>query len=219
MIGAVIAMEREAEILLSQMEREDTQTIYGKAVHFGKAFGKELLLVVCGVGKVNAAIGACAAIQKGADLLLNFGVAGGLNGQTELTELYLIRQAVQYDFDLTQINGGVIGTLNEETENYFPLFLPSVLDYPVRRLATGDRFNDSAEDYRILTQLLHADIRDMEGAAIAQVCKTAGLPFVCIKAISDVYGAEVTTMQYQKTSHLAILNLAASLAEIFDSLA
>lgn len=218
MIGCVIAMDSEAEILLDQMETETIRTVFGKTVRFGKAFGKELLLVVCGVGKVNAAIGACAAIANGADVVLNFGVAGGLNGHTELTDVYLIRNAVQYDFDLTQLNGGKIGTLNEETENYLPLFTPAELDFPRRALASGDRFNDSPADYRLLTEELHADIRDMEGAAIAQTCKAAGIPFVSVKAISDVYGAGSTTDQYQKNLRLAMLNLKAYLSEIFAAL-
>ena len=54
MIGAVVALEDEAEALLSQMEIEDIRTIYGKTVHLGRAFGKECLLVVCGVGKGRA---------------------------------------------------------------------------------------------------------------------------------------------------------------------
>ncbi|MDE6677143.1 MAG: 5'-methylthioadenosine/S-adenosylhomocysteine nucleosidase, partial [Clostridia bacterium] len=207
MIGAVIAMESEAEILLDNMEIENIQTVYGKTVHFGKAFGKDVLLVICGVGKVNAAVGACAAILKGADVVLNFGVAGGLSPErTEISEVYLIDKAVQYDFDLTQINGGEIGTLNEETENYLPLYAPASLDYPRRALASGDRFNDSPNDHKLLTEL-RADIRDMEGAAIAQVCKGAGIPCVSVKAISDVYGAGSTTEQYGKNLRLALLNL------------
>ena len=95
MIGAVVALDDEAEALLSQMEVEDIRTIYGKTVHIGRAFGKECLLVVCGVGKVNAAAGACAAIHFGADVILNFGVAGGLHERTELTEVYLVANAVQ----------------------------------------------------------------------------------------------------------------------------
>ncbi|MDE6059077.1 MAG: 5'-methylthioadenosine/S-adenosylhomocysteine nucleosidase [Clostridia bacterium] len=218
MIGAVIAMESEAEILLENMEIENIQTVYGKTVHFGKAFGKDVLLVICGVGKVNAAVGACAAILKGADVVLNFGVAGGLSPErTEISEVYLIEKAVQYDFDLTQINGGEIGTLNEETENYLPLYAPAELDYPRRALASGDRFNDSLSDHKLLTEL-RADIRDMEGAAIAQVCKGAGIPCVSVKAISDVYGAGSTTEQYGKNLRLALLNLKAFLKEILESL-
>lgn len=217
MIGCVIAMESEAEILLENMEIENIQTVYGKTVHFGKAFGKDVLLVVCGIGKVNAAVGACAAVLKGADVVLNFGVAGGLSDRTEISEVYLIDKAVQYDFDLTQINGGKIGTLNEETENYLPLYAPAALGFSRRALASGDRFNDSPIDHKILMGL-HADIRDMEGAAIAQVCKGAGIPCAMVKAISDVYGAGSTTEQYQKNKRLALLNLKAFLKEILESL-
>lgn len=218
MIGVVIAMESEADILFDCMDIENIESMYGKTVHFGTAFGKKILLVVCGVGKVNAAIGACAAIAKGATQLLNFGVAGGLHDGTELTEVYLIKQAVQYDFDLTQLNGCAIGTLNEETENYIPLETPAALDFPRKKLATGDRFNDSPADHKLLTETLSADIRDMEGAAIAQAAKTAGLPIVSVKAISDVYGAGSTTEQYQKNLRLAMLNLKAHLGELFAAL-
>jgi len=217
MIGVVVAMDSEAEVLLDSMEIENIQTIFGKTVHFGKAYGQDLLLVVCGVGKVNAAIGACAAIQKGADLILNFGVAGGIGDSTQVTDVYLIQKAVQYDFDLTQLNGGEIGTLNEETENFLPLFTPKEIDFPRRALGSGDRFNDSPADHELLVHL-GVDIRDMEGAAIAQACKTASIPCVLVKAISDKYAAGSTTEQYKKNLRLAMLNLKAFLGEIFTAI-
>ena len=46
MIGAVIAMDSEAEALLSQMEIEGISSLFGKPVYTGKAFGKDVLLVV-----------------------------------------------------------------------------------------------------------------------------------------------------------------------------
>lgn len=217
MIGAVIAMDSEAEALLDQMEVEDIRTIYGKTVHIGKAFGKDVMLCVCGVGKVNAAAGACAVLHFGADVVLNFGAAGGLDESTELTEVYLITKAVQYDFDLTQLNGGEVGTLDGEEENFLPLYAPKELDYPRRALGSGDRFNDSAADHDLLIKL-GANIRDMEGAAIAQVCKYAGAPCVEVKAISDVYGSGSTTEQYKKNLSRAMLNLKAFMGEIFEAL-
>lgn len=216
MIGCVVAMDSEAEALLSQMEIENIQTVYGKTVHFGKAFGKEVLLVVCGVGKVNAAAGACAAILKGADVILNFGVAGGLHGNTEVGEVYLIEKAVQYDFDITQCEGGKIGTLDGETENFLPLVVPK-LDFPRRALGSGDRFNDSPADHKLLLEL-GCDIRDMEAAAIAQVCKYAGVPFTSVKSISDVYGRGSTTDQFQKNLKQANLALKAEMREIIGGI-
>lgn len=218
MIGCVIAFDKEAEILLDNMEVENIQTIYGKTVHFGKAFGKDILLVVSGVGKVNAAAGACAAIAKGADVILNFGVAGGLNERTEVSEVYIIDKVVQYDYDCVQLNGKAIGTLDGEEENFIPLTVPAEIDFPRRSLGTGDRFNDSPVDHKLLTEQLGCDIREMEAGAIAQVCKYAGLPFVSVKAISDVYGSGSTTDQFRKNLRLALLNLKAFLGEIFGAI-
>lgn len=217
MIGCVIAMDSEAEILLDDMEIKGIQTTLGKTVYSGTAFGQEVLLVVCGVGKVNAAAGAALAITKGADLVLNFGVAGGLNASTEIAGIYVVEKAVQYDFDITQIDGGEIGTLNGETENFLPLFIPKGLDFPRRALGTGDRFNDSVTDHHLLSKL-GCDIRDMEGCAIVQVCKYAGVPCMSVKAVSDVYGSGSTTEQFRKNLKLALLNLKAHLGEIFHAI-
>lgn len=217
MIGCVIACDSEAEILLSQMETDGISSLYGKPVYTGKAFGKNVVLVVCGVGKVNAAAGACAAISKGADIVLNFGVAGGLNENTEVAEIYAIEKAVQYDFDCTQLNGTKIGTLDGETENFMPLFIPDQFDFPRRALGTGDRFNDSPVDHELLTEL-GCDIREMEAGAIAEVCKYAGVPFTSVKAISDVYGTGSTTEQFKKNLKLALLNLKAHLPEILEAM-
>ena len=217
MIGCVIACDGEAEILLSQTEIETIKTTYGKPVYTGKAFGKDVVIVVCGVGKVNAAAGACAAISAGADIILNFGAAGGLNDKTEVSEIYAVDKVVQYDFDCTQLNGGKIGTLDGETENFLPLLVPDGLDFARRALGTGDRFNDSPADHALLLNL-GCDVREMECGAIAQVCKYAGVPFVAVKAISDVYGAGSTTDQFQKNLRFAMLNLKACLGEILAAM-
>ena len=218
MIGAVIAMQSEADILLDQMEIYRSLTVSGKNVHVGKAFGKDVAVCVCGVGKVNAALGAQLLVSKfDAEKLLNFGVAGGLNKSTELCAVYQIGEAVQFDFDLTQLNGGKIGTLDEYEENYLKLNLLKA-DLPLKKLGTSDRFNDSAEDYKLLTSELDADIRDMEGAAIVQAAYAAELPVYSVKAISDVAGSGSTTEQFLANKDRALQNLKARLGEIFEEL-
>lgn len=218
MIGAVIALDDEAEILLSQTEIEKISSVHGKPLYEGSAFGKQILICVCGVGKVNAAVGAAILLERGATVVLNFGAAGGLHDKTDIAEVYLIEKAVQYDFDITQLEGGEIGTLDGETENFLPLYVPEKLDFPRRALGTGDRFNDSPEDHALLVRL-GADLRDMEGAAIAEVCKYAGAPLVSVKAVSDVYGKGSTTEQFEKNLRRAMLNLKAHMKEIIEGLA
>lgn len=218
MIGAVIAMQIEADILLENMQIKEKLSYGNKTVYVGTAFEKEIALVVCGVGKVNAAIGAQLLIDKFApSALLNFGVAGGLNEYTELCNVYQIWQAVQFDFDLTQLNGTKMGTLDEYTENYLPLSLLNI-NLPVRALGTADRFNDSADDYALLTKELNADIRDMEGCAIVQTALASNLSVYSFKAISDVAGSGSTTEQYLQNRAQALDNLKSMLADIFAKL-
>ncbi len=218
MIGVVIAMQSEADILLDEMQVLRSLTVSGKKIHVGKAYDKDIALCVCGVGKVNAALGAQILISKfDAEKLLNFGVSGGLNSSTQLCEVYQIAQAVQFDFDLVQLNGTKIGTLNEYEENYLPLNLLD-LPFPHKKLGTADRFNDSEADFTLLTKELNADIRDMEGCAIVQAAYAAQLPVFSVKAISDVAGSGSTTEQYLQNRDKALANLKTQLPLIFDKL-
>ena len=218
MIGAVIAMQSEANILLEEMNVQSTLTVSGKTVYVGKAYGKDVALCVCGVGKVNAALGTQLLVSKfNAEKILNFGVAGGLNPCTELCQVYRISHAVQFDFDLVELNGTKMGTLNEYEEPYLAL---NTLDipFPERKLGTADRFNDSKADYALLTKELQADIRDMEGGAIVQAALCAQLPVYAVKAISDVAGSGSTTDQYLQNRDKALKNLQAVLPTIFEKL-
>ncbi|MBQ9729225.1 MAG: 5'-methylthioadenosine/S-adenosylhomocysteine nucleosidase [Clostridia bacterium] len=218
MIGVVIAMDSEAQILLDCMQIKNKSEISQKAVYIGTAFGKEIALIICGVGKVNAAIGTQIVIDKfGVEKLFNFGVAGGLNASTDLCAVYQIEKAVQFDFDLTQLNGTAMGTLDEYSENYL-YFSTFDTEYQTRALGTSDRFNDSPADYALLTEILHADIRDMEGGAILQTAVKAGLPVYCVKAISDVAGNGSTTEQFLENRSRALQNLKEVLPEFFQAL-
>ncbi|MCH5143005.1 MAG: 5'-methylthioadenosine/S-adenosylhomocysteine nucleosidase [Clostridiales bacterium] len=209
----IIAMQKEAQPLIEAMRDLTEKTVHGKKVYGGTLFGCPTHIVVCGIGKVNAACGAQYAISElKADELVNIGVAGGLNDSVHIGEIYSIERAVQYDFDLTELNGTAMGTLDECKENYLPLFVDS--DFPARRLATGDRFNDSTADYKLLTDTLKADIRDMEGGAIAQVCMHAKIKFSAYKIISDVAKSGSTSEQYFKNLALCFNSLRANLKKI-----
>ena len=87
-----------------------------------------------------------------------------------------------------------------------------------RKLGTADRFNDSPEDYQLLTKEMQADIRDMEGGAIVQAAYAAKLPVYAVKAISDVAGSGSTTEQFLVNKDKALQNLKAELPKIFEQL-
>lgn len=209
-------MQSEAAPVAAKLTDIRQKTVHGRTVTEGKLCGKDTAVVICGVGKVNAAAGTQYAIDcLGADKIINIGVAGGLNDGCRVAEMYEIAEVVQYDFDLVQINGTPIGTLNEYQTPYLPLATTKL--YPAKKLGTGDRFNDDRADFELLTRTLGADIRDMEGGAIAHVCAHAGIPCYSFKAISDVAGLGSTTEQFLHNLELCSVKLGEETEKIFEA--
>lgn len=209
----VIAMQKEAVPLIEAMKIEKDYTVCNKRVVTGTAFGVQIAVVVCGVGKVNAASGTQYAIDcLGATEIINLGVAGGLNGAVEVGKIYSVSAVVQYDFDLVQINGGKIGTLDGFTDNYLPLTPTKGFEW--RYAATGDRFNDDGKDFLLLTEELGADIREMELGAIAQVCVNAEVECRSFKIISDLAKSGSTFEQYCKNLELCFAAMRNNLEKI-----
>ena len=192
----VIAMNNEAECVVSNLENAVESTLFGRRIVRGTLNGEDALVVVSGVGKSNAAAATQLAIQKtGTKRIFNLGVSGGLDPAMKVGEIYEVADAVQYDFDLVQINGTEMGTLNERDTPFIPCKAEG--RFAAKTLGTGDRFNDNADDSALLKKL-GASLRDMEGAAIAHVCETAGVEFVSYKCISDVEGSGSMPEQYME---------------------
>ena len=182
----VIAMESEAAVVRPFLKDGDR-------------------LYVAGVGKVNAASATQKAIDAGADEILNCGVAGGFDPAMKIADVFEIDRAVEYDFDLAQLNGTEVGVHNERTTPYFGLQTRGL--FPARTLGSGDRFSDSQADLPVLARL-GVTIRDMEGAAIAHVCEMNGVPCRILKCLSDVHGHGAMTDQYKANLSKALLSLA-----------
>ena len=165
-----------------------------EAAQVRPVLGGDDLLFVSGVGKVNAAAATQKAIDAGADVVLNCGVAGGLDPLMNVGDVYEIEKAVEYDFDLTMLNGTRIGTHNERDTPFFGCRASGA--FPARTLATGDRFTNDERDVSVPLSL-GATVKDMEGAAVAHVCEANGVPCRMLKCISDVHGKGVMTGQYK----------------------
>ena len=212
MLVVIAAMQKEADALINLSTIKKSYSLGGKKIYQASAFNKDFYLIVCGIGKVNAAMATQLAIDKlGADKLLNIGVAGGILSDMKIGQIYSIDKAVQYDFDLCQVNGTQIGTLDEYSTPY--LLCNAISAFPVTTLATGDRFNDNTQDLSILAQL-NAGIRDMEGGAIAQVALTNKIPLYMVKCISDVVGSDCV-QQYKDNLVRALGNLSNAMQKIF----
>jgi adenosylhomocysteine nucleosidase len=172
--------------------------------------GPDDRLIVCGIGKVNAAAAAQRAVSEyGADLIVNAGLAGGFGAGMEAGDVYEVSAAVEYDFDRAKLNGTAVGVLDEYDTPY--LEVETTGAFPAAVLATGDRFNDSENDYSLIRDELKASLRDMEGAAIAHVCRKNGVRCRMVKCVTNVAGKGAMTGQYEVNRQYALGRLTEAL--------
>lgn len=178
-------------------------------------------LYVAGIGKVNAAAATQKAICEGADEIWNVGLCGGFGDDIEVGDIYGVESATEYDFDLAKINGVSVGVLDGFDTPYLHCYKPAELrENPPewfkgwRILATGDRFNDSEADHALITETLCASLRDMEGAAVAHVCKMADVKCVSLKCVSDVAGRGAMTGQYLDNRARCLVGLSMAMKEL-----
>lgn len=216
MLAAIVAMQNEADTLLRHAVILKEFSLFGKKVWRARAFGKNFHLILSGIGKTNAAAAAMLAETKlGADKLLNFGVAGGISDKTEIAKIFRITRAVQYDFDLSEVNGTSKGTLNEYDTPYLPL-QDGASAFEKATLATGDKLTNATTDFPLFAAL-GADVRDMEGAAVAHVAFFSGIPLVSYKSISNKAGSE-SVSQYRDNLSKALSALSENMPRIFKEI-
>ena len=210
----VIAMKNEADAVASNLAGVRTETLFGREVIHGTLNGKATAVVVAGVGKVNAAAGTQLAIGSlGAEVVLNVGVAGGLDPALRAGDMFRVSRTVQYDFDLSKLNGTPVGTLDERQTPFFDL--PVAGDWPDATVATGDRFVDSAESAALLRKGFGAQICEMELGAIAHVAFRVGVPLYSLKAISDVAGRGTQAEQFKINLRKCLDALAGAVPKFF----
>ena len=196
-LGIIGAMQVEVELLLSAMENRRATEKAGSTFYEGTLEGLDVVVVQCGVGKVNAAI--CA--QMLCDLfavthIVNTGIAGSLNAALDIGDLVVSSDAMYHDMDAVHF-GYPFGKVPGMDATAFPAD-KAMIDYAfaaaeavnpghtrIGRVASGDQFvAEKAVKERIIanTQGL---CTEMEGAAIAQTAYRNGIPFVILRAISD----------------------------------
>ena len=77
-IGIIVAMKKEANLLLHLIENKKETGINGYTIHSGDLGNHKVFAMQCGIGKVNAAIGTMTLIEHfSPELIINTGVAGG----------------------------------------------------------------------------------------------------------------------------------------------
>lgn len=152
----------------------------------------EVLCINCGIGKVNAACAATHLIDLGCNVILNYGLSGGING-VRRGEIVVANRFLEHDFDLTTIGYKPC----EKPRQKYIYDADAALSKIVKEVCPnmkcgtavcGDRFICSAEDRDFFKNNFDAMSCDMETAAVASVCDMFSVPFIALRRISDDAG-------------------------------
>ena len=191
-IGVIIAMDIEY--------RQMRDALGGD---MGRLGDNEIVLWRCGVGKVNAAVGTMRLIQEHhPDAILSTGLAGGIDPQLNVMDIFVATQCVYHDVDCGGISEDgpcVLGQVQGLPARYDanPHLLDHALEVPLQEkerrvtglICTGDQFiTDLERQNTIKRHFIDGLACDMESAAIAQTCYLMNVPFISLRIISDTPG-------------------------------
>ena len=153
----------------------------------------------CGIGKVNAALGAQRMINEfHPDVIISSGCAGGSGDDVNVQDVVVSAELAYHDvycgtaIDNTTQYGQVQGMPVRYKADAKLLekalgLQPSGISLHAGLIVTGDWFVDSKEKMRsIIEKFPEAKAVDMESAAIAQTCYINNVPFISFRVISDI---------------------------------
>ena len=196
-LGIIGAMTQEVETLLEQMEDRVLHQHALGAFYEGKLNGLDVVVVQCGVGKVNAAM--CAQVLcscHGVTHIVNTGIAGSLSAKLDIGDLVVSLDAMYHDmdcvhfgYDMGKVPGmdvvafpadeTLVGYAYEAAEGVNPGHTQK------GRVASGDQFVAEKKLKERIIAITGGLCTEMEGAAIAQTAYRNGVPYVILRAISD----------------------------------
>ena len=196
-IGIIAAMDEEVESIKKLMTEIYIKKIYELEFIQGKINAQYVVLVKCGVGKVNAARTTQTLLNNfEIEYVINVGTAGSLNENIEIGDVVVGEKLVQHDFDITaggREKGYITNVgkyfysdknLVERTKKVIKEMNENFNAF-IGTIATGDIFVQDIQVKDRIKSEFDADCVEMEGAAISQVCTLDNIPFIVIRSISD----------------------------------
>lgn len=203
-IGIIIAMDKEFQRIKALLaDAEETQH-NGRTYVIGTLGHNTLIMHQCGIGKVNAAIGATDLINTfSPDTMISTGVAGGADVSLNVQEVVASTQTCYHDaycgseVAYGQIIGQPARFDSDSTllEKAMAVCCGTKINKGL--IVTGDWFVDSREKMSdIISHFPDAMAVDMESAAIAHTCHLYGIPFISFRIISDIPLKDNKAQQY-----------------------
>lgn len=196
-IGILTAMSVEHDQVESHLTDKSTQTIGAHKFTIGQLGESQIVLMQCGIGKVNAASGVTNLIMSyKPDCVISSGCAGGIDKILHVGDVVVSKQVCYHDVfcgedvELGQIQG--LPRLFSGDKNLLDIAcsIASEVNIVPGLICSGDRFVTNRKELDAIKEIYQEGLAvDMESAAIAHVCYLWNTPFVSFRVISDTPGA------------------------------
>lgn len=228
-VAVIGAMAQEIELLKSEMENVAAAQFGRFTCYSGHYGGKKMVLALSGIGKVNAAVATAWVVhQFQPDCIINTGSAGGLGQGLEVGDVVIGETVAHHDVDATAF-GYAIGQVPQ---------LPAAFAGDERLIAaaeqaaaafdgaavhrglivSGDQFIHSSDKVAaIRSHFEGVQVVEMEAAAIAQAATQLDVPFVVIRAVSDL-ADEKADMSFEEFLQTAAVNSARMVQQLIGAL-
>ena len=215
-IGIIGAMEDEVKGLVAKLENSSMEEISGIKFYTGTIYGKSVVIAKCGVGKVFAAICTTAMILRYSPaVVINTGVAGGLDTSLKCADTVIATRLAQHDMDTSPL-GDPVGLISGINKVYFDadkrtveILAAAADELGIRHseglIVTGDKFVAGGEERDRILSLFPALACEMEGGSVAHTAYVHGVPFAVIRAISDGADSE-SVLDYPAFLKIAVKN-------------
>lgn len=230
MLAIIGAMDEEVSRIKELMTDVVIETKAGMEFNKGTLAGKDVVVVRCGIGKVNAGI--CTQILADcyqADAVINTGIAGSLQSEINIGDIVLSSDTIQHDMDATGF-GYPVGVIPRMEQSVFKADEKLIeiaeaackkvnpeIGIHIGRVVSGDQFISDKKKKNWLIEKFNGYCCEMEGAAIAQAAYLNQIPFLIVRAISDK-ADDSATMDYSEFESQAIKHSVNLILEVAKNL-
>ena len=207
-IGLICAIPQELAHLRATLTDSHSEEVAHTVFDTGTIDGHDVVLAGSGMGKVNAAlVTTLLADRFGCRTVVFSGVAGGLDPTLSIGDVVVADRVIQHDAGVLEderirpyqpgyapiinptdrlgyfLDTDLLARVRERLEG---ISLPGQIVYGT--VLSGDQYLNCATTRDRLQDELGGQAIEMEGGAIAQVCEAFGIPWLVVRALSDLAG-------------------------------
>ena len=214
-IGIICASENELAPFFDDFQEHSVVEKAMLKIHIGKIGAHDIVLLYCGVCKVNAAIAAQIVIDDfNVDAIINAGVAGGMDRRLKILDTVVSTEVAYHDVDsgiLTEYHPWMKSVFFAADEKLLRTARDVAEHIQTKekvffgRMVTGEAFISDDGRQEIVDAFNPLSV-DMETGSIAHVCYANAVSFIAIRSITDTAdhsGSEFFEMNCKEASRIA----------------